>query len=378
MSDFLQNMEDQKFRLLMYDDIADMLLKGGASIEMARDLLFIVSNSYKENIREENLETLVTVRHESILEDGGYKVKRNFQQEVFEVASFRGGGLINIADIYNDLRLTYPHEKSACRMAVNRLVMRGMLEKVSDGKSGTYRVIHQNAEETKFLTEPKGEFKMHLPLDLHTMCKIFPQNVVIIAGSKSSGKTTMGLTIAMDNQHRHEVVYLNSEMGDEEFTERMIKMGCNSPADIKFKCYRKSSDFHDMIGPKKAIFIIDFLEIHDEFYKIGKQIKAIHDKLKDGIAIILIQMKSGSNLGRGGDFSKEVSRLYLSMDYQPDQKCTRVAIEEMKSPKTEAGYRGWSRSVKIIDGSRLSPMGPWSDVRTGVGYGEKRAAFVAR
>ena len=376
MSDFLQNMEDQKFRLLMYDDIADILLKGGASIELARDLLNIVSTKYKENIKEENLENLVVCRHESLLEDGGYKVKRNFQQEVSDVIAFRVGGLINIADIYNDLRLTDQHEKSSCRMAINRLVMRGILEKVDGGRSGMYRVIKSSAEETKFLTEPKGEFKMHLPLDLHTMCKIFPQNVVIIAGSKSSGKTAMGLTIAMDNQHRHEVVYLNSEMGDEEFTERMIKMGCNSPTDIKFKCYRKASDFHDMIGPQKAIFIIDFLEIHDEFYKIGKQIKAIHDKLKDGIAIILIQMKSGSSLGRGGDFSKEVSRLYLSMDYQPDQKCTRVAIEEMKSPKTEAGYRGWSRSVKIIDGSRLSPMGPWSDVRTGSGYDEARTKAV--
>ena len=362
----------------MYEDIIEMMLRGGSSLELAQSMLFILVNYYKEDYTDHSIEQQVLAIHEGLLADGGYKQKRNIQQEVLDVVSFREGGTINIADIYSDLKVTDPHEKTACRVAVNRLVMRGTLEKVDGGKSGTYRLIKNNAEETTFLTAPKGEFKIWLPLDLHTMGKIFPKNMIVVAGSKSAGKTALALNIAIGNQDKKKVVYLNSEMGDEEFTERMLKLGCTGPGDIRFKCYRKASDYQDLIGPDEAIYIIDFLEIHDEFYKVGKILKAIHDKLKDGIAIVLMQMKAGGNLGRGGDFSKEVSRLYLSMDYQPDQKCTRVSIEEMKSPKTEAGYRGWSRSVKIIDGSRLSPMGPWSDVRTGVGYGEKRAAFVAR
>jgi len=368
VKDILKNFESTEYRLLMYDDIAEMLLKGGASLELAQSLLLILQRYYKEDYTDESLENIVLRAQEEILLSSGYQQKRNFQQEVTDAVNFREKGIIGIGDIYNDLKVIEARDKSACRMAINRLVARQILEKVDGGKSGSYRLIDKSAEETKFLTEPKGEFKIHLPLELHNMCKIFPQNIIILAGSKSSGKTAFLLNIALENQNKHSVVYLNSEMGDEEFTERMVKLGCNSPSDIKFKCYRKSSNYQDAINGDKAIYIIDFLEIHDKFYEIGKSIKQIHDKLREGIAIIAIQMKSavnlgGERLGRGGDFSREASRLYLSLDYEPTIKCTRVGIEEMKSPKVSTGYRGWYRHVKIIDGSRLSPMGSWTDIQ---------------
>ena len=359
MKDLLNNLQSPEFRSLMYDDITKMLLKGGASLELAQSLLLILYSYYKEDYTDESLENLVLRAHEEILLSSGYQQKRNFQQEVTDAVNFREKGIIGIGDIYNDLKVIEAADKTACRMAVNRLVARQILEKIDGGRSGSYRRIDNSADETKFLTEPKGEFKIHLPLELHTMCKIFPHNIIIIAGSKSSGKTSFMLNIALDNQNKHKVIYLNSEMGDEEFTERMVKLGCNSPADIKFKCYQKSSNFQDSINGDKAIHIIDFLEIHDKFYEIGKSIKQIHDKLREGIAIIGIQMKGGEHLGRGGDFSKEVSRLYLSLDYDVNVRCTKVRIEEMKSPKHQEGYRGWHRFVKIIDGSRLSPMGNW-------------------
>ncbi len=363
MKNVLENLKDSNYRLLMYDDIVEMMLKGGASLELAQSLLLITHEYYKDDYTDEFLENQVLRAHETILEAGGYKQHRNIQQEVSDAVSFRGSGLINITDLYTDLKLTEPHEKHTCRMAVNRLVSRGILEKVDGGKSGTYRFIDKSHEETNFLMVPKGEFRVHLPLELHTMCKIFPQNIIIVAGSKSAGKTAFLLNVALDNQNKHKVIYMNSEMGDEEFTERMIKLGCNSPEDIKFKCYRKSSDYHDLVSDDDAIYIIDFLEIHDKFYEIGKSIKQIHDKLKDGIAIIGIQMTEGARLGRGGTFSKEVSRLYLSLDYDPEMKCTRFGIEEMKSPKTTEGYRGWHRYVKIIGGSRLSPNEGWNDIK---------------
>ncbi len=355
----LNNLLKPEYRSIIYEDAVKCLLKGGASLEMAQSMLIVLASYYKEDYTLEHIEQQVLQIQEEILLTDGYKEKRNFQSEVMAAVTFRGKGIISIGDIYSDLKVIEAKDKTACRMAITRLAKEGVLEKLEGGKSGTYRLLDNSAIETKFLTEPKGEFKIHLPLDLHTMCKLFPGNIIVIAGSKSAGKTTFSLTIALDNQNKYPIVYLNSEMGDEEFTDRMVKLGCNSPADIKFKCYRRASDFHDLINGDKGIYIIDFLEIHDKFYEIGKPIKQIHDKLQDGIAIINIQMKGGSRLGHGGDFSKEVSRLYLSLDYKEDLRCTTVFIEEMKSPKTIAGYRGWHRNVKILEGSRISPMGNW-------------------
>lgn len=354
-------MKDPKFRLLMVEDIIEAVLRGGSSLELARYLLFIICTYYKEDYLEEALDDLILEIQSRVISSKDSKEHTRIQGSIQDIISFRGTGTFSISDIYSDAKATTPGEKSACRTVINRMCMRGMIEKVSGGRSGLYRSVTVGAPETKFLTAPKGEYPIKLPLELHTMCKLFPGNLVVIAGSKSSGKTAFALNTALMNQSSSRVVYINSEMGDEEWTERLTKLGFTREDQIKFKCYKKSSDYQDLVSGDDAIYIIDFLEIHDEFYKIGKTLKAIHDKLKDGIAIVLIQMKSGGNTGRGGDFSKEVSRLYLAMDYDASMKCTRVSIEDMKSPKTPAGFKGWSRYIKIIEGSKLSPMGNWTD-----------------
>ena len=50
---------------------------------------------------------------------------------------------------------------------------------------------------------------------------IYPGNIVIVAGSKSAGKTSFLLNTVKENMHQHEIVYLNSEMGDTEFRKRL-------------------------------------------------------------------------------------------------------------------------------------------------------------
>jgi hypothetical protein len=46
---------------------------------------------------------------------------------------------------------------------------------------------------------------------------------------------------------------------------------------------------------------------------VGGQIKAIFDKLNKGIALIALQKKIGSELARGGDFTMEKARLYITL-----------------------------------------------------------------
>lgn len=355
----MDELANKEYRLLFYENFIPGMLKGGISHAHILNVLVSLSNLYSDDYTIEHLEEEIRMHHLILLEEGGYRNTRNIQQEVENLVDFRGNGIMTLNDFYADLKLDHKEEKSSCRVAINRLVAQRKLEKVETGRTGTYRKPDHSATETKFLTAPLGEFNIKLPLDLNSMCKIYPKNIIIISGSKSAGKTCLLLNIALANQNKMPVVYLNSEMGDEEFTDRMLKIGCNSPEDIKFKIFNKSMDYHDMVNGNKALYIIDFLEIHDKFYEIGKPIRAIHEKLKDGVAVIAIQMRQGTTIGRGGDFSKEKARLYLAMDYIQDRQCSRVTIEEMKSPKNEAGYRGWCRDIKIINGSRLSPFAPF-------------------
>ena len=78
------------------------------------------------------------------------------------------------------------------------------------------------------------------------------------------------------------------------------------------KAYSRSENFHDVIKPDE-INIVDFLEVHDEFYKVGGFIRKIHEKLKNGICIICIQKNAGTDFGLGGQRSIEKARLYISL-----------------------------------------------------------------
>ena len=353
------DLKSPEYRLLFYDELINCLLRGGLARARVIDLVSFLYNYYKDDYTKEQIEEEVDTHHSVLLETGGYKSKRNIQQELENVVEFRGNGIMTIADFYNDLKLNEKEEKASCRVAINRLVARGILEKSDTGKTGTYRKINSGLQKTEFITGNRGHFPIKLPLNLNSLCYLHPKSIVIVAGSKGAGKTAILLKLATDNQNSIPVVYLNSDMGDEEYTDRMVKMGFTCPEDIKFTTYNRSRNFQDVITPEKKIFIIDFLEIHENFFEIGKPIKAIWEKLRDGIAVIAIQMKTGATMARGGDFTKEKSRLYLSLDYNNSRACTRITIVDAKAPKFREGIRGWFRDVKIVGGSRFSPLGNW-------------------
>ncbi len=359
MTDDLDNSE---YRLAFCDSLITCLLRGGFSIEHVLKVLYIIYNKYSDDYTKEQVEEDVLIHHEMLTVSGGYKLRRNVQQEIENLIDFRGNGSVTLAEIYNDLKLISPEEKTACRMAINRIVSKGVIEKVDGGKTGTYRKILSSADETKFIKGPRNHFPIKLPFGLNKLCYIHPKSIIILAGSKSAGKTATLLHTALENQNKLPVIYLNSDMGDEEYTDRITKMGCLCEEDICFKIYSRSKDFHDLITPEKKIFIVDFLEIHENFYEIGKPIKAIWEKLKEGVAIIAIQMKSGGDTARGGDFTKEKARLYIAMDFLPDEKCSVIKIIDAKAPAPEYpdGVQGWKRKVKIINGSRFEYLNNWN------------------
>lgn len=167
------------------------------------------------------------------------------------------------------------------------------------------------------------------------------------------------MNVAWMNQKDFEVVYLNSEMHETEFKKRMQKFAPLSHWKITgYKCHNNFEDYIES-NPKR-IYIVDYLEVHDNFYEIAKPIRKIHEKLGDAICFIGIQMKSGATLGRGGDFSAEKARLYLTMDYNSEEKRTKVTIYDAKEPRAPFdNVRGKWRNVKIIEGNRLSPFVDW-------------------
>jgi hypothetical protein len=280
---------------------------------------------------------------------------RKIAEEIREWVSLQTG-YFDITSCLRDLQILTKEEKNAAYVAIKRLQDDGIIEKYGEAR-GVYRPIQAfDDEKLEFIEGKIEEFPVKLPLNLNDLVSIYPRNIIVVAGTKSAGKTALLLHIAHSNQDLHDVVYLNSEMGPEEFSTRMKKMGIMRADEIRFSVLSRSSNFHDRITGERKIFIIDYIEQHENFSEIAIQIRKIHEKLKDGICFIAIQKKTGERLGRGGEFSMEKARLYLTMEYVDQMRATRIDIVDAKAPKIPGGARGLFRYIKVHDSATIKTI----------------------
>ncbi len=330
--------------------LALSLAKTGNSREYIKQTLTAITSSWGEHD-----ETWINAKVESAFKRISTQ-ERNLTADIREFVLTTSGNFLT-TDVYQMTTLTTREDKKKANVILGRLVEEGIIERYGD-KNGCFRRVENNVEVVDFLNAPTDDFPLALPLGVSDYCKLYPGNIIIVAGSKSAGKTAFLLNIVKENMHRHEIVYLNSEMGDTEFRKR-LELFDDPLSGWKFKAYHRSSGFSDLITPERVIFIVDFLEVTTDFWKVAQYIQEIHKKLKEGIAIIALQKADDKEAGRGGDFSKEKSRLYLSLDYLPEQKVNRIKIVDAKAWKTETNPRGMYRNYKLANGSRFFPVSNW-------------------
>lgn len=333
--------------------IASCLAKTGNSEDYIKQTLTAIIFSWGETD-----ETWINAKIQSAFKRIEIQ-ERNLAAEIKEwIETTRGH--FETTQAHRELHITTKREMKTCQMILSRLCEgeKPLLEKYGD-KRGVYRRIENDIEPVNFLNAPTNEFSINLPLGIDKFSILYPGNIVIVAGSKSAGKTSFLLNIVKDNMHKHEIVYLNSEMGDTEFRKRLELFEDVKLTDWHFKPFHRSSGFADLITPERKIFIIDFLEVTTDFWKVAQYIQEIHKKLKEGICIIALQKSEGKDSGRGGDFSKEKARLYLSLDYIHDQKRNQIKIVDAKAWRTSTNPRGMYRNFKLANGAKFIPDSAW-------------------
>ena len=223
-------------------------------------------------------------------------------------------------------------------------------------RRGCYRKKESDLVEMDYINALEDPVDIWLPFDISDMVEIYDGNLIIIAGAKDSGKTTLVLNIVKENRYRFDVHYFNSEMGAGEFKKRLSNFPDIALDQWNFKAYERAENFEDVIFPGVGkLNIIDFLEIHDEFYADGAKLKAIHDRLKGAVAIVCLQKNPGQDTGLGGWRSMEVTRLALALDYE------RVKITVAKNRRDpKENPRGLIKKFKIYGGYQIShSRNPW-------------------
>jgi hypothetical protein len=232
---------------------------------------------------------------------------------------------------------------------LRRLCDEGIIERAGD-RRGCFRRVERECDAIDFLNAPDGPgLSIKWPFGLENLVETYEQTVSVIAGSKDAGKTAFLLNFVRNNMNNFPIVYFSSEMGAKQFSVRLKKFG-HPLSSWNFRPKGRSRDFADVIEPD-SINIIDYLEISDKFYNIGGMIREIYDKLGKGIAIIAIQKDKDAKVGRGGDFSKEKARLYLTLE--AGFPYNEMEIRVGKNWAGECNPAGMKYQFKLVQGARI-------------------------
>lgn len=276
--------------------------------------------------------------------------ERNLAGEVREWV-LSTNGIFTSTEVAKCQQLSTRGELQNLSMILKRCCDEGLIERYGN-RNGQFRRIDTELEPLDWLHADTTPLSLQWPFGIERLVNLYPGNLAVVAGAPNAGKTALILNFIRMNQDRHEIHLFTSEGGKEELHMRIAKMNCPLNS-WKFSAWGRSGDWPDVIRPD-AINIVDYLELHDDFYKVGGILKSISDKLKQGFALVALQKNIGRDEGLGGARSLEKPRLYLAMDHG------RTKIVKAKSwADGRLNPNGMSISWKLIDGCKFLNETAW-------------------
>jgi len=330
--------------------IANCLVKGGYERNNLIQVLEILANNCNPPFDPSEIPSKV----QSAI---NRKVQRNgkLSDEVRDFVQSTNGHFLS-TEVHNSLQISTKDDKKNVSMILARMLSDGIIEKVGK-RNGEWRLIDQSCKPMDWINADCAYKELWLPLGLDRICGVQPGNILLVAGAKDSGKTGFLLNIAKENRYGYKIHYFNSEMGAAEFKMRASKF--DEPISMwkDVSVYERSDNFPDVIKPGEGnLNIIDFLEVVDEFWKVAATIQKIHQKLAGAMCVIGLQKNPHVDLGRGGAFSLEKARLYLSLDYQ---KAKIVSCKNFKENDIiEGNPRGYTCKFTLAQGCIIKRQPP--------------------
>ena len=324
-----------------------MLARGKGSQEEVFNILKWVSDRCEFPERE--LRVLISSAFERATRE-----ERNLSTDIRNFVNVTDGAF-SIKDVCSALNIVNNPDRGTLRVVLHRLKTDGVLAK-SGKKDGEYVKINKDLQVIDWQNAPTEEYDIKLPLGLNNIVSIYPKNIIMVGGFNNAGKTCVAIDIARHNQDKHRVKFFSSEMGDSELRLRLSKWEGIEPDGWKTSFFERSNDFPGVIDPD-GLNIIDYLEVNDEFWKIGQVITDIHDRLRDGVAVVCIQKNANTDYGRGGTFGAEKPRLYLSMDRIDNRHIMKIVKAKnwkgMDNPNNKQIF------MKIYGGWKIEKDGAW-------------------
>jgi len=212
-----------------------------------------------------------------------------------------------------------PKDDSKLRGVIFELCQAGVCESCGR-RDGWYRPVQEGARPLDWQSlEARLDSGLILPFDLRKHVFIYPDTTIVVAGSKSSGKTGFCYrTIALNMKRVNTVFLTNLEGGLSMLRDRFYSMDIEIPNPSPFKVLFVSENYHDYIKEKNTLYVVDYIDAPEgkDFYLIGAQVKRVDNKLQglNSNAVIGLQKPRGRDTAFGADQTLKAATLYIAMD----------------------------------------------------------------
>jgi hypothetical protein len=278
-------------------------------------------------------------------------------------------GVFLTTDCVRELNLATPGDRKNLNKVLERLKNENIIAKYGD-KRGQFRVVDHSMTPMNWKdADVTTSFDLVLPLGFSKLFYLYPKNIIVVAGDGNAGKTAWLLNVARENADKHKINYFTNDETPEEIkkrVERFSEAGMDVESFDKVDFIVRGKNFLDVIDPD-GVTIIDYLKLTDKFWLVAQEIEEIRANLKGGIAIIAIQKDKKADMGRGGDFAAEASRLYFTLERG------MVNVIKMKNLiDTNRDPNGKSVKFSLWGGCKFVPKGGWIDTPKKYGGGGKK------
>jgi len=247
-------------------------------------------------------------------------------------------GKFNVRDIWYEVGIETPENKTHLRVILSRLETKGIIS--ANGGGGNYRRLDTEVQVVEWQkADPNKVIDLKFPFGEHNFAKIYPKSIIIVAGSKNAGKTAYLYNFIKLNMDKHIIDLFNSETSPEQMNERFDPLDIPVPA--PFNTYERYDNFADVIHPDH-ISVIDYLDLNSEVYLVGAEIDAIFRKTRGAVVIGLqkppptvaivkgVKKLIERDLAYGGGFSAKRAVLYITMG---QNKLKLLYVKTPKQPK---------------------------------------------
>ncbi|MFC1847643.1 hypothetical protein ACFLW5_02385, partial [Chloroflexota bacterium] len=260
-------------------------------------------------------------------------------------------GWFETAELDRDLEIVTKLDRNNRRSFLLRLEIKGIIER-HPKENKKWRFVNKELVELDYKHIANvSPLPVTMPLGIHKLVNLHPGNLVVLAGTTNAGKTAMALEIIkLNNVCPMPLYYFYSEGGANELRARLDNCEGMTIDEWNFRLFSRSTNFADVIAPD-ALNIVDYLEMTGDFYMVNSYLTAICNKIGNGLAVVCIQKKKDMTFARGGEFSAEKARLYLSLDEAEGRNSARVKIVKGKSWAVKSyNPNGLSATFRIDNG----------------------------